>query len=216
MKRILLAIVATLVAGGIASAQHKGEYYLGGSLGYSTGMTSTKLFDEDELISTSKSYSGDKFHIQPEFGYFVADNLRISAILDYGYEASKIGKANGKWLRTRIHTLEIGPSISYYVRLADKFYYTPEFRFLAAVGFISNDKTSQYSYNLTAAGFDIGLSLLQVEFRPTQHFAMSVSIASLSYTYITGSDFDLGIKANTSAFSINMLRNASVGFKYYF
>jgi hypothetical protein len=69
------------------------------------------------------------------------------------------------------------------------------------------------------AGFVSELKPFAVEFRPTQRFAMSVSLCSLQYVYLAG-NVDLmqgaGVKIDQNTLTFNLLANAEVGFKLYF
>ena len=99
------------------------------------------------------------------------------------------------------HGLTAGPSLAYYVRLCDRFYYTPQL----AVGFAfaSTDGTSGY-------GFDAGLSLGAFEIRPSAHIGLSVSLLTLGYSYLSYS----GTGVNGVSFQLGI--SPTVGFKYYF
>ena len=99
------------------------------------------------------------------------------------------------------HGLTAGPSLAYYVRLCDRFYYTPQL----AVGFAfaSTDGTSGY-------GFDAGLSLGAFEIRPSAHIGLSVSLLTLDYSYLSYS----GTGVNGVSFQLGI--SPTVGFKYYF
>ena len=76
MKKLLCCALLAIASCTIASAQNKGEMYVGGILGVSTSSFSA---DETSISNTS-------FRIAPEFGYFVRDNLRIVGLLGYGIE----------------------------------------------------------------------------------------------------------------------------------
>lgn len=42
------------------------------------------------------------------------------------FSTSLIEEVEGKWLKDKATSFIINPNVAYYVRLADKFYYTPE------------------------------------------------------------------------------------------
>ena len=132
-----------------AFAQQKGESNVGISLGYNTGITNTKLTTTinggshtDETINRE----GDNFAFNLDYGYFVANNLRVGAALGYGYNANA---------DTAIHSFTITPNVAYYVKLAPNFYYTPSL----ALGFgcgSTNERLVDLSGSddkLTMAGF---------------------------------------------------------------
>lgn len=108
------------------SAQSKGDKYVGGIIGITT--TSISI--------DGSSASQTTFGFAPEFGYFASDKLRIGGSIGY-----QLISANGE----TTHGLTAGPSLAYYVRLCDRFYYTPQL----AVGFAfaSTDGTSGYGFD---------------------------------------------------------------------
>lgn len=107
-KTLLLRIGRNRIAPGRFGPD---EMYVGGSLGVTTASASID----------GVSASATTFGFAPEFGYFVADRLRLSGSIAYNLTSS--GDTS--------HALTIGPSVAYYVRLCDRFYYTPE----AGIGF---------------------------------------------------------------------------------
>lgn len=214
MKKLLLTAIALMVVMG-AFAQQKGESNVGISLGYNTGITNTKLTTTVKGSSLTEEHinrEGDNFAIKLDYGYFVANNLRVGAALGYGYNANA---------DSAIHSFTITPNVAYYVKLAPNFYYTPSL----ALGFgcsSTNERLVDLSGSddkLTMSGFVSELKPFAVEFRPTQRFAMSVSLCSLQYVYLAG-NIDLmqsaGVKIDQNTLAFNLLANAEVGFKVYF
>lgn len=188
MKKIcicLLAILSTSVL--CASAQTKGEMFVGGNLGIST----------TSIIVDGESSTGLNFNIAPEFGYFVADNLKIGASISYGIEFADYAN----------HSLTILPNIAYYVKVCDKFYYTPgvELGFAAA-----------FSDGLSMPGFGLGLNLGSFELRPTEKFGISMNLLSLSYVVLTYNNKDYGVRFNRNAVNFNLGISPSIGVKCYF
>lgn len=141
MKRLLFPALALMLCIPTLSAQSKGDKYVGGII----GITTTSISIE------GSSASQTTFGFAPEFGYFASDRLRIGGSIGY-----QLTSSDGE----TTHGLTAGPSLAYYVRLCDRFYYTPQL----AVGFAfaSTDGTSGY-------GFDAGLSLGAFEIRPSAH-----------------------------------------------
>lgn len=108
------------------SAQNKGDKYVGGIIGITT--TSISI--------DGSSASQTTFGFAPEFGYFASDRLRVGGSIGY-----QLISSDGE----TTHGLTAGPSLAYYVRLCDRFYYTPQL----AVGFAfaSTDGTSGYGFD---------------------------------------------------------------------
>lgn len=203
MKKALLTLVAIVAVAFTASAQKQGEQHIGANLGYNTGKTNVTLSLRGDNYSEKESIlGGDNLGVGVEYGYFVIDNLRVGGRIGYSYTA------NGD----KSHSLTIMPNIAYYVRLADKFYYTPNFAIGFGLGTTGKDEyTNESLYDVWSCN---GAFSPWPEFRPTEKFAMSVSLCSLQYVFLTG---DIGqIKVDTGAFSFDLLANAQVGFKLYF
>lgn len=178
-----MAILATSIFS--ISAQTKGEMYAGSSLGIGT----------TSLISKGNSATGVTFNIAPEFGYFVADNFKVGATVAYGVESSG----------TTTHTIQIMPNLAYYVRLCDKFYYTPGL----SVGF-----TCGISDGISMPGFGLGLSLGSFEFRPTEKLGVSFNVLSFEYALLTyRSDY---VNVNMNGIDFRLGTTPSIGLKYYF
>lgn len=98
MKRLLIVAAALLLGCSAASAQSKGDIYLGGMTGVA--------------IQAGDGGVGAGFTIQPEFGGFVADRCKLGISIGYAVSGG-------------IHSLTACPNFSYYVRLCDNVYYTP-------------------------------------------------------------------------------------------
>lgn len=186
MKRILICSILFIAAFSVASAQQKGDRYIGGSLNLAT---TTSILD-------GASSTNVEFGLSPEFSYFVANKFRIglSASFSLAYD-------NGSDITT--HTLAIGPSLAYYVRLSDNFYYTPEF----FIGF-------EYSGNKYIDGYGCGiaLSIVGFEFKPKPNIGIAFNVLGLGYEFFSFPDLDM----NGSGVSFQLGLKSSIGFKYYF
>lgn len=184
-EKTLLLRIAAIVSLQVASAQKRGEMYVGGSLGVTTASASI-----DGISASATS-----FGFAPEFGYFVADRLRLSGSIAYNLTSS--GDTS--------HVLTIGPSVAYYVRLCDRFYYTPE----AGIGFAYAS-----AYGANGYGFATGLKFGAFEFRPASHCGISFSLLSLQYTYLSYSSGGYSASGNNVQFDFGV--SPTIGFKYYF
>lgn len=188
MKKLTICLMAILATSIFSiSAQTKGEMYAGGSLGIGT----------TSLISKGNSATGVSFNIAPEFGYFVADNLKIGASISYGIESADYAT----------HTLSVLPNIAYYVKVCNNFYYTPGLELGFAAGFTED---------ISMPGFGLGVNLGSFELRPTEKFGISMNLLSLSYVVLTYNDKDYGVRFNTNAVNFNLGISPSIGVKCYF
>lgn len=207
MKRLLIAVILLAIST-TALAQLQGEYYIGGSLGYSTGKSVSKVVG----VGRTETPGGDNLSITPEFGYFIKNRLRVSGYLGYGWQSQKLEQVDGAWLRQNTHAALLGAGISYYVRLANNFYYAPEVALGVAMGAGIQDVTMVDDLKYVAVGFYTDIKLLALEYRPMERFAFNVSLASLNYNLLGSPKY----KTLSSSLSFNLLTNASVAFRYYF
>jgi len=190
MKKLIICGLAFLaISAQSVSAQNKGDKFVGGMLG--VGVSSS--FYLNNTPSTAISCN-----VAPEFGFFVANRFKIGGVVDYSLSISE-----GNLIS---HCLTVGPNLSYYVRLCDKFYYTPSFEicFLYAHAYKNHISVDGF-------GFGLGLSVVGFEFRPTSHFGMSVNLLSVDYVY---EYVDRDYSANNLTFKLGV--NPTVGVKYYF
>ena len=178
MKKFLVIVVAMVLCSTAAFAQQKGDKYIGGSAGVVV----------QSLGIDGESAAAAGFGIQPEFGYFVADRLKVGASLGYGIDSG-------------IHTFTFMPNISYYARLCDGLYYTPGIELGLALG---------ASDGYVLPGFGLAAHLFTLEFRPTEHFGFSANLLSLNFVALTSGG------ATASMVNFNLGMNPTVGFKYYF
>lgn len=182
-KFIALTIILLTVGTCSLSAQNKGDMNIGGMLG--AGISSTFIHGLNSSTTSTMNASATL-----DFGYFVANRLKLGIDANYAFSA---GDGN-------IHAVVIGPNITYYARLAENLYYTPSFAVSFALGASAGE---------TIPGFGIGLNLFGLEFRPTEHLGITTSIASISYVEL----FDF---ISTSTLGIDIGVNPTIGFKYYF
>ena len=99
------------------------------------------------------------------------------------------------------------PNLAYYVRLCDKFYYTPGLE----LGFVST-----FSKDLSMPGFGLDVNLGSFEFRPTNKLGISMNALSLSYAYRTYKESYSGVRINSNAVDFSLGISPSIGVKYYF
>lgn len=173
MKKITVLFIALMGLFVSVNAQEKGDMYVGGNLGLTVNSAGTNGY-----MNSSTS-----FGIAPEFGYFVADNLKIGVELSYA-----VGSG---------HAMTFSPNVSYYLRIVDNLYYTPQFSF--GGGFTA------YSGN-TNGVFTLSMSFLSLEFQPKENWGISMDLVNLSY--------NLEDRYNRVGF--NFLSSPSVGVRYYF
>ncbi len=124
MKKIILTIVA-LCAVFSAFAQEKGQMYLMPTLEFDFGK-STKYV----LGDTEPSFYDPSFYIGAEYGYFLSDAIRVGMFVGFDISSSK----SSELLKNTTYLVSFNPNISYFLKLADKFYYAPELGVSYSIG----------------------------------------------------------------------------------
>ena len=215
MKRIIVLAAAFVFGCTAMTAQNKGDMSVGGILGFSAGSTKTNVTSHSTTVKGDSTPSTFSFEISGEFGYFFADNWKIGAALEYGLTAQPTTKDDDKWLKDRVNLVAIGPTISYYLRITDKFYYTPAFGIFCTVGNYKSALSHSVTHKQACAGFAMGLQIGSFEFKPAPRWGIAVNMVDFSfsdtkikedsdnYAWNMGTSFSLGIKP-------------SVGINYYF
>ena len=153
MKKVIMIILAAVVASGISFAQDKGTMYAGG--GFSGSFHKNNGFQQVHM------------NIAPEFGMFVSDDLSIGAFINSGMGKTKYeGWGNASY---STKTVGLGVRGRYYLRISDNFYYTPT---------ASLTLTPMY----TVAGHDdattygLDLDIAQFEYRPDYNFGCYINV----------------------------------------
>ena len=182
MKKILLAAAALFVCVAL-SAQSKGEKYIAVSVGASFGSENVESYDGAYTTNTSSPLT-TSFNVMGEFGYFIADNLRLALALGVPYSSTPTTKSGNTWLRRNTIGFQINPNIAYYVRLADNFYYTPEVGFSYQFGGYKEDMTTSTSMNLNYSGWDVYANILALEFRVSEKLAIGAGVGAVSYSTV--------------------------------
>lgn len=214
MKKIIIAFAALMMTC-LSYAQEKGEMYLKGSLGLSGGKS--KHINTSEASTTTTSTPGTlAFEIAPEFGYFVADNLKLALELSYDMTRTPSGDIDGTKLYAFDNDFYLTPNVSYYVRIAKGFHYTPGVDLYVGFG---NRKTqidasnTEKAYAKTNVGFR--LILCAFEYRVSNHFAFTLELGDFGLSSVTRKTNDANKTVYTNV-GLNLQDQTSVGFKYYF
>ena len=239
MKRIITACAALLVLScGFATAQKKGEISIGGMIGVSGGYSKTSPVvtvtgkgtgtngkdltpagDHTVNVDTKskeKTPASTMVSAGAEFGWFFADNWKLGVNIQYALDSNPYEKNNGKWLRQNTNLVFAGPQLAYYHKISYGFYYTPQ---IAAFGLLGTTKTEAQRISEIKDVFGYGFELAPgaFEFRPTSHFAFSVSFLSLGYTHTkmkANGQYDHDIKTDTITYDLAI--QPSIGLRYYF
>lgn len=213
MKKILLFSVAMLIS--VASfAQKKGDMYIAGSISTDFGTQTTTLSEGGYSASVSQPL-GTSFSFGAEYAYFVADNLRLAMAMAVPFSSSPVEEVDGKWLKDKASSFAINPNISYYVRLADRFYYTPEVGVSVNFGSLKEQLSKSETYKTPFWGWDVYANLLALEFRVSDKIAIGALIGAISYGSAIYTNVDTDYKAAINQFDFD-LNNSSIQFRFYF
>lgn len=219
MKGILkLAVcgIAFLCASLPTFAQEKGEMYLAGTLDLSVGTqkvvaTSGSVSESSDITPLNTSFS-----IGAEYAYFAAKNFRLALAASYGLSSEPKEKYNNKWYRTNVNVFNLNPNIAYYVKIVDKFYYTPEVGVSFGFGKYKSPISEKSTYTCPYFSWNVYANLIAFEYRVSQHFAMGCGYGNIYYNSVKITDPDDNknhIRENTFKFDLG---TAGIFARYYF
>ena len=153
MKKIailLIAIAALYISP--SNAQKRGDRFFGGNLKFALSSSGSNGY-----MST-----GTYCSIAPEFGYFVADRVKIGGGISYEFSSGA-------------HAIAIVPDITYYQPIADRLYYTPQLCIGGGLG-------TYFGY--VAGVFTLSLNLASFEYKPIDKLGISACLINLNYNLI--------------------------------
>ena len=110
MKKIVL-IIAVMSISVISFAQTKGEMFIAGTVSADLGTQKTTLSDGSYSTSAKQPLSSS-FGFGVEYGYFVADNLRLALAMSVPFSSSPVEEIDGKWLKNTAAAFAINPNIA--------------------------------------------------------------------------------------------------------
>ena len=146
MKKITILLFAIFATFGAYAQYNQGRMLVGGSLGFSTQTEKTKF---DGTTRTDGKWTS--FSLEPQFGYFVIDNLAVGATLDLGLSKWKDeGDSDDDVSSTSI---EFTPTVRYY--LPQNIFFQGQVGFGAAKykygsGNVDEEKYNTFSFALGA------------------------------------------------------------------
>ena len=191
MKRILVAFLFVLASIAV-SAQEKGDRYVGISAGLEFQKQANELFMSNKASSAA-------FSAQAELGFFVANNFKLAFGLGGGVTGAPNVSTQSEFF--------MNPCVSYYIPLASRFYYTPEFGWGLVVSRAQTSNPWESSESLLFFGSVTYLSLLAFEFRITDSIAMGFSMGQIAYNAAAGL-----IEPGVFQFGLN---KGSAGVRFY-
>ena len=209
MKKFALLIGIVILSMSVY-AQNKGDKYIAPSLAVSFGKQYATYTTSYEAYHASKPYD---LSITPscEFGFFTYDNFRLGLCIGVPFSAYPASQHNDEETWDFDYTLgvAINPNMAYYVRLAEKLYYTPEIGFMFQLWNDFEDIEEIFEPNLYRS-FSVYINLFDLEFRVNEKIAIGVGLGSFYYTHAK----ELGGKLSNSLWYFNF-NNAMASVKFY-
>lgn len=213
MKKFYL-IVSVMLLSVTTFAQNKGDMFIAGTVGLDLG--SQKATISDGSYSTSAKQPSDfGFSFGVEYGYFVADNLRLALAMSVPFSSSPAEEVDGKWLKNTAAAFAINPNVAYYVRLAERFYYTPEVGVSFDFGSRKEQLTASETYKTPFWGWNVYANLLALEFRVSEKLAIGALVSGISYGNTRFTDKTTSAYLDSTQFNFD-LNNSSVHVRFYF
>jgi outer membrane protein len=148
MKKTTILLFAIFATFGAYAQYNQGRMLVGGSLGFSTQTEKSKY---DGNTQTDGNWTS--FSLEPQFGYFVIDNLAVGATLDFGL--SKWNDEVDSDDDVSSTSIEFTPTVRYY--LPQNIFFQGQVGFGAAKykygsGTVDEEKYNTLSFAL-AAGY---------------------------------------------------------------
>ena len=233
IKKLFLTILFTTSVLCL-NAQKKGDF----SLGLSAGISYT---DATTLSKTTMSGNTDNNSVysfgvsaSPEIGYFIVDNLKISLSGGYALQSErKEGTYGGVEPKMSTGVFAIGPSVSYYLKVARGLYFTPEIGAFYAFGTTKQRDISLIfpgsagdPQNRTATvgisdfstelhGFELAANLFALEYKPSDRIGIAVSFGQIEYVSLSGDAQEKNISIDSQTIGFRMNTSAVVGLRFY-
>lgn len=216
MKKHVLFVAVMLIS--IASmAQSKGDRYVSGTLGFDSG-NQTTILKEGAFSYTQSQPLDTELGIGAEYGFFAADNLKIAMAIGASWGSSPIAEYDWGWAKRNVIACSVSPSIAYYIRLTDNFYYTPEIGMTFERGKMSEQVDETEKITLPALGWAAYVQPFSFEFKVSEKIALGAIIGSINYLSATFSD-DTNVKSK-SEIVVNQLKfnmnESSIHLRFYY
>ena len=190
----------------------RGSKFIAGSCSFSAGYSNNYYYYQT-ISETVTKPTPLTISISGEFGGFITDKWTLSAGLTYGFSSTPTSQSGNAWLKQRMNLFAFGINIAEYGKITDKFYYVPQISLSYLLGNTKEDIDFTNQYVLKTSGCSIGGHLISFEFRPTDNFAIQLSVAYYYFTYMKMKNADMRAESLVTNYEIG---NASVGFYYYF
>lgn len=237
MKRRLLFLASIILLSVPVLAQQRGDMTIGGKIGVAASGGNLYQYEYYRDATYDDYAESDKYPVDGavdfgfdiRYGYFVIDNLELSAGLEYQLNAAPQERSDFKdeKYNTLTNLVYFNIGAAYYVNIYDgRLFYTPGFSFGLGGGSIIDQQLKEddrrYEPLSIPFSFAMNISLGTFEFKATERWGITLDVLSLSYSIVstktveTYSDYynEYGERMNIVNFGFNYGINAGV--KYYF
>jgi hypothetical protein len=204
MKKLLLLFGVVILSFNVF-AQNKGDKYVMALMNASFKKVSSNSTEEPW-----SAYLG----LGTGFGYFIDKNCRLELDLGVYYQNDPIELLNAAWLYDYYKGFTVCPNYSYYVKLAERFYYTPEIGVNLEFGTYSYEKNHSTTWDFPYKGFSIYANLLALSYRAGSHFALWVNVGDFGFSQMKYYDDESPVLMGQSLYF--RLNSGSVGAHFYF
>lgn len=196
-------------------AQKKGDFSLGFAAGASYVSTATDVQILNSAYSSNTKTSPFEFTLSTELNYFLIDRLRIGVSSGLALQKNSTYE-NGGTEKTSTLIFAVGPTLSYYFRLADNLYYTPEIGAFYTVG-KAKVPSRYHDLSMNTTGVELSVTVFALEFRPSDRLALAFSCGQLSKAAMAGRGGYKETRAWLSAegFSASLNTSAVLGLRLY-
>ncbi len=223
MKKNLIILVAVILTSTFAFAQ-SGKMFVTGNLGFNTNnSTGTTVFNNNTTETVLQDWS--TFGVGASFHYKVIDNLAVGLGLGYDRSRDWTGTFNNKKVNDYTNLFSITPSAIYFLKISDKFQYTPELFVTLGFGGANNqfyniidDKVEDFTFS--AFAFGVGIMPLSFNYNVNKNIALTFSLGEISYSNFKVSVDDPAPLASDETvygnFNLQLNSGFRVGLRYFF
>ena len=202
MKKLVILIGIVVLSMNVFS-QNKGDMYFTTTAYASFGKAKIENFNGQQFAKGEQPLN-TYLDASVGFGAFVANRFRLQLTVGVPYGKEPSAMDNGKWLFNRSVGVELMPSIAYYFKLAERFYYVMEaggdFVFGQNTYDVSYYKSEKYDYRLRGAY----LNLIGFETRVSQRWALGFKMGQVGYFYHKVSDPVSGAYGSNTQLRFNL------------
>lgn len=209
-------LLVTLLMSGMSvlcGAQSKGDIMVSGSISISSSSEKDKVTGDEAFAVDKNKVGGEgEFSIVPKVHYFISDNIAVGAGIGYMGNREFTGYGDPAKFESPLYdsygAFYFEPSAYYYLKICNKFYYTPEVYIGIAAGkykeeVYKNDAV-EVEPGVKTTMLGIGVRLAQFEYRFTDCFRLGLGFEFADLSYISAKSKDMfNDDKNTSVYTSN-------------